>query len=245
LGTAACSRTPGEDRFAISCESDYEGFDLRDEIPGLAEGLESIEALPYDLPSTLTALLRTEARRWSLDAAWTAERLAVAAVTAGEAWADRDLELGFDAATGTLALRGAGGDVITDTVTNEEALILMPHEWAWRLSAMPLELPYGGAASLVQITDEGRIEIYDAFVNVVGGEPVWTPAGNYVTWKVTVSYTDAADRDRTMTAWYDSEAPHILVRYDDGAVSYLLSQAEAVGQTPIARGRASMRRWAP
>jgi len=42
------------------------------------------------------------------------------------------------------------------------------------------------------------------------------PAGIYVAWRVTVG--DA-------TAWYDSEAPHTLVRYEENGVIWQLSEA--------------------
>jgi hypothetical protein len=55
-------------------------------------------------------------------------------------------------------------------------------------------------------------------VVVRNAEPVWTPVGSFIAWRVTVG-----DRQ---TAWYDAEAPHTLVRYDDGLVTYLLSDVE-------------------
>ena len=60
LGTATCTRTAGNGRFGLSCQADYDGFDLADEIPGLGQGLESLENLPYDLPTGSTALLSTD-----------------------------------------------------------------------------------------------------------------------------------------------------------------------------------------
>ncbi|MGC9349265.1 MAG: CPBP family intramembrane glutamic endopeptidase [Anaerolineae bacterium] len=248
LGTATCTRSVDDDRFGLSCQADHEGFDLADEMPGLAGGLRSIEDLPYDLPAAAAAMLYTEAKTWSLEATWTDEALALEELTSDEEVSERQLRLSYVAGKAEVTLRNPDGDTTADTVSTasaEEGLILMPHEWAWRLSAMPLELPYGGEAVLVQTTDAGSIRLYDAFVQVAGGEPVWTPSGNYVTWKVTVSYADASDQERTLAAWYDSEAPHKLVRYDDGAVSYLLSQTESAGWTRESLSRSEKRRSAP
>jgi hypothetical protein len=54
-------------------------------------------------------------------------------------------------------------------------------------------------------------------VVVQGGEPIATPAGNYLAWRVEVG---------EQTAWYDVEPPHTLLRYDDGQSIYLLTGVE-------------------
>ena len=98
-------------------------------------------------------------------------------------------------------------------------------EWPWRLSALPFDLAYGSTQPLVLVNRQGYVNIVDAFIVVAGSEPAWTPAGNFVTWRVDVTYTLDGE-ETTLSAWYDVDAPHTLVRYDNGEVSYLLDKAE-------------------
>ncbi|NLE76941.1 MAG: hypothetical protein GX605_09345, partial [Chloroflexi bacterium] len=56
------------------------------------------------------------------------------------------------------------------------------------------------------------------FVVVAGAEPMWSPAGRFVVWRVEVG--------DQQVAWYDAQAPHTLVRYEDHGVTYLLTGVE-------------------
>ncbi len=35
------------------------------------------------------------------------------------------------------------------------------------------------------------------------------------------------------SAWFDTEEPHTLIRYDDGSVSYVLTDTQTEGQQTI------------
>jgi len=102
--------------------------------------------------------------------------------------------------------------------------VLLAAEWPWRLSALPFSLSYSRKATLAwpsrwrEETQSSGPVAEDICVVVRDAGPVWTPAGRFVTWRVTVG-----DRQ---TAWYDAEAPHTLVRYHDGIVTYLLTEVE-------------------
>jgi len=103
---------------------------------------------------------------------------------------------------------------------------LIGYEWAWRLQTLPFRLPYGAPVTVIQSDTQGMLHRVDGFVQVQGGEPVWTPSGNHITWKVRLTW-DALNGDpQSQTAWYDAQAPHTLVRLDDGAVSYVLATVE-------------------
>ena len=100
---------------------------------------------------------------------------------------------------------------------------LLMDEWPWRLSAMPLQIGYVAKVSLAwpsHYSQEAKRSIPmldETVVNVQGAEPLATPAGNFIAWKVSLG---------DQTAWYDIQAPHTLLRYDDGKVSYLLTSSQ-------------------
>lgn len=99
---------------------------------------------------------------------------------------------------------------------------LMAGEWPWRLSAVPFELAYSREISLVwpyrsaEGIDGRAPARRDGFVVVRTAEQVSTPAGEFVTWRVTVG-------DR-YTAWYTVEPPHTLIAYSDDMVTWRLKQ---------------------
>jgi hypothetical protein len=99
---------------------------------------------------------------------------------------------------------------------------LMAGGWPWRLSALPFQLAYSREATLLWPYrgvegGEGRVPAkQDVFVVVRTADLVTTPAGEFVTWRVTVGDTH--------TAWYTVDAPHHLVAYDDGMVHWQLTE---------------------
>ncbi len=109
----------------------------------------------------------------------------------------------------------AGGGVISP---------LMVGDWPWRLSALPLELLYTAEATLiwpyrrVDEIDDRAPATEDTFVVVRTAEQVSVPAGDFVTWRVTVG--------DTYTAWYTVDPPHTLVAYHDEMVTWRLTGVE-------------------
>lgn len=99
---------------------------------------------------------------------------------------------------------------------------LLPGEWPWRLSALPfkegLKEPVVVAYPLrwSEAAQESISQTEEHLVNVAGQESVDTPAGTFEAWKVTVG---------DETAWYRVEAPHIVVKYDNGMNTYLLTES--------------------
>jgi membrane protease YdiL (CAAX protease family) len=101
---------------------------------------------------------------------------------------------------------------------------LMVGEWPWRFSALPFELLYSAEANLLwpyrsaEGIDGRAPARQEGFVVVRTAEQVSTPAGEFVTWRVTVG--------EKYTAWYTVEPPHHLVAYDDDAVTWRLTQVD-------------------
>jgi membrane protease YdiL (CAAX protease family) len=101
---------------------------------------------------------------------------------------------------------------------------LMGGEWPWRLSALPFQLAYSREGVLlwpyrsVDDSDDRAPAKKDVTVVVRTAEEISTPAGEFVTWRVTVG--------QSYTAWYTVEAPHHLVAFDDGMLSWRLTAVE-------------------
>lgn len=100
------------------------------------------------------------------------------------------------------------------TVADLDAGAPLEEELPWRLAGMPFEI---GFARLVPVivpdsdprgTGNFRPALQDRLVFVEGGVMIETPAGKVLAWQVKIG-----DRQ---TAWYAVDAPHILLRYDDG-----------------------------
>jgi hypothetical protein len=97
---------------------------------------------------------------------------------------------------------------------------LLEGEWPWRLQALPFNLGYSRKVTLawpLHYSPETKKSVpysEDSLVVVTSSEPVSTPAGNFIAWKVTLG---------DQSAWYDVKAPYTLLRYDTSVVSYVLS----------------------
>ena len=92
------------------------------------------------------------------------------------------------------------------------------------MTALPFEIAYGARHPLLSVTPAGEYQAQARYVMVRDGEPVWTADENVLAWRVTVAAEGSADADGALSAWYDAEPPHTLVRYDDGAVTYVLEE---------------------
>lgn len=223
LGEADCTRNRTDQYITLVCEADSEEYDITSDFPGLEIDMED---MPVDLWGA-ARMLRTEPRSWSFSAGWLRNSLELSTLDAYE----RIPELGvvqllYRLEDGQASLAtGPDGDEITLNKA-KTGITLLPYEWAWRLGSIPFELAYAADANIVQLDPEGQAQLYPALVNVAGGEPTWTPAGTYIAWKVIVSWEDADGQEQQQTAWYDSNAPHTLVGFDDGTVTYALRSLE-------------------
>ncbi len=84
--------------------------------------------------------------------------------------------------------------------------LLASREWAWRMSGLPSRYHTARTQPSSMRTSEQSLST-SSFLHVVGGEPVWTPAGNYVTWRVNLTWDDGSGSERMESAWFDTEGP--------------------------------------
>lgn len=233
IGDAVCRRTQQSEGYLLECKADHEGYDLTQRLPFLDTWVEFDPGWwPSGVPAPQT-LLQAEPASWQLTAHWLGDDLGLQSYAASfESEQAKMLALTYTSGTAgdpTVSIQRPDD---TTTVSLPGAEVLMPYEWAWRLSALPLELATGGNTPVIALDAPDQDRVRSSFVNVVGGEPVWTPAGTFVTWKVTVTWQNSEGQEQTQTAWYDAAAPHTLVRLDDGAVIYALHTIESASQIP-------------
>ena len=92
-------------------------------------------------------------------------------------------------------------------------------EWPWRLQALPFSLGYSRWISLARPllwSEEAQAsvpQVVKTLLVVEGAEPLATPAGNFIAWRVKVG---------DQTAWYDADIPHTLLQYDNGIERFML-----------------------
>lgn len=93
-------------------------------------------------------------------------------------------------------------------------------EWPWRFSALPFQGFYSAEAALLDPgpPEGGDPTLTHTSVVIYGSEPVATPAGTYIAWRVQVG--------ETHVAWYDAQAPHALVAWEDGVERWVLTSVE-------------------
>jgi membrane protease YdiL (CAAX protease family) len=93
-------------------------------------------------------------------------------------------------------------------------------EWPWRLSALPFQSFYSAKAALLdpEPSEGDRPTLTSISVVIYGSEPIVTPADSYVAWRVEVGDDHVA--------WYDTEAPHPLVAWEDGMERWVLTSVE-------------------
>lgn len=95
---------------------------------------------------------------------------------------------------------------------------LMVGEWPWRFSALPLALAYAREVPAIWpfYSETSEVVEEETMITVRTAEPLSTPAGDFVTWRVTFG--------DTYRAWYHVNAPYTLVGFDDGMVTWLLAE---------------------
>jgi hypothetical protein len=100
------------------------------------------------------------------------------------------------------------------------ATVIEGSEWPWRFSALPFQGFYSAQAALLDPDPIEGTEPTLTYTSVVvyGAEPIATPAGSFVAWRVEVGDHHVA--------WYDAEAPHTLVALEDGIESWVLTSVE-------------------
>lgn len=198
VGEGVCAYQPAGDTLALDCTLENEAFEIR-------RG---------------NSYWSSDERTVTLEANWTAADMSL--VTA---------ELGIDGATSNLTAVATStdgevrvavsGSNVGGSATTVAPPVLLDSFWPWRLSALPFAPGLVQKATLVYPSrwdpdlNANAIAVTETAVVVQGVEPVSTPAGIFQAWRVTVDGN---------SAWYTVAAPHTLVKYDDGFLTYLLAE---------------------
>ncbi len=236
VGEATCTTIPALGIVVLTCDAAHDVVDLVAQVPtwggrragGVLDDASSdtLRQLPFGL-SNLTQLLYADATSWHMVATWTSPALTLERLHMELQRGDLPVtELRFPTPGAEDAPIAPNRREDPDDLRSGDPSTLIGYEWAWRLQTLPFRLPYGAPITVIQSDAQGVLHRTDGFVKVQGGEPIWTPSGNHITWKVRLTW-DAPNGDpQSQTAWYDAQAPHTLVRLDDGAVSYVLAAVE-------------------
>ena len=100
---------------------------------------------------------------------------------------------------------------------------LISGEWPWRVSGIPFQVSYIRKVTLAwplrwSPEQNRNLPLNENLALVVsGGEPLSVPAGNFIAWKVILD---------DETAWYDTQPPHVLLRYDNGFQNFVLAESK-------------------
>jgi len=158
--------------------------------------------------------LGSAAFRWTQSAVWDGARMQLQLLEGHYETGNETASVRAELGEGELRVQN---DPIGTSMQSREfsANGLINGEWPWRLSALSFEDTYSVRGSLLQpYLPDGDQAADNAIVIVVqGGEPLATPVGNYIAWRVEIG---------EQTAWYDVQAPHHLLQYDDGPHTYTL-----------------------
>jgi membrane protease YdiL (CAAX protease family) len=199
VGEAHCRLTPGRDAIRFECESEYDASDswMRFVQPQMGESTLAVSWSPADLGIQ-------SAESYYLDDG-VETRLDVIADDSGDLAAQWQRD---------------GNEWTEETLT---AGALLAGEWPWRVATLPLDVSYVRRAMLAAPPPEARWgrerkpAVQSSHVLVKGAEPVGTPAGNFLAWRVT-----AGDQ----TAWIDVDQPQTVVQFDDGRFTWVLVGSE-------------------
>jgi hypothetical protein len=234
VGEAECTLTPGPDAFVLDCSMEQSAYEADAPTGFFKEGdATQRQTVRWDRQTLglegaqIDAAFSEGPDQVELDAR--VEDGTMSVRVAGPAGQSEPFDRCYD-------LSGAqqtGGSPPTDDPCRVDGALLagggassplMVGEWPWRLSALPLELAYSREADFlwpyryVEGIDDRAPARQDVFVVVRTAEQVSTPAGDFVTWRVTV-----AERH---TVWYTVESPHHLVAYSDDMVTWQLTDVD-------------------
>ena len=196
VGEGICELDPGTDTVSLDCTLQNEAFEIRQD----------------------NSYWSSDERTVTLDATWTAEGMALLAAETRIEGSSSELTAAAQRKDDEMLISVAGSH-IGDGSTTVAPPVLLDMLWPWQLSALPFSSGLVREATLVYPSrwdpdlNASVLTVTDAAVVIHGVESVNTPAGHFMAWCVTVD---------GHTAWYEVEAPHTLVKYDDGFLLYFL-----------------------
>ncbi len=207
VGEMACTLRPMSDRVSLSCEGEHKSF-----------------SPPFPTGWTwLDEKLSGEAAAQTLVAMWTRADLQLVSLRGQRRTAGEALCLTVTPISNALtAITSRHGREVGRV--SVPADLLVEGEWPWRMGGLPFKVGYGAYVPYLY-PEEGSPRLVRAYLLVERGEPVWTPAGNFVAWKVTVQY-ETSSGEVTRSAWYDARPPHTLLQYEADRVIYRLAGEE-------------------
>jgi len=205
----------------------YMVYDLEEQVIGTAEAQVTRVGSNYDLTIkvSMTPQQKLSASQnpvGSLEASytWDGSTLTVVSGDIQQTTAAGTLNGTINKVNDGLRLDPSGNNAQSGLVLPAD--VLLPGEWPWRLTASEFSELSAWMVSVVSIQADGFQQVQadgtsdHPILQNQGAEPLAVPAGNYIAWKVTLG---------EQTAWYDSQAPHTLLRYDDGQHSLRLASA--------------------
>jgi len=232
VGQAECSVQPEAESFVLECEMEQSAYEVDAPSGFFKDGdVTQTQTVRWDretmalLDAKIEAAYTVGEEEAALEAVVSEGRLGVRVEEEGQPV--REFERCYQLENGE-----ADPSPVEEPCRLEDDLVagggifspLLAGEWPWRFSALPMELAYSREATVVWPYRsaegvEGRVPAKEeVFVVVRTAEQVATPAGEFVTWRVTVG--------EKVTAWYTAEAPHHLVAYSDDMVTWRVTGIE-------------------
>jgi hypothetical protein len=212
VGTVECLLEPQETAYSLTCHRQQSAYEA-DTGSGVYYGGEVDERVTAHWGRADLRLQRVDRERGQ-EGSWRSfsavpEGSAVSATLGPQEGPPRALHLPLPAPSGAL-LPGR-----TRPLT-----VIEGSEWPWRFMALPFQGVYSAQAALLDPdpTEGDDPTLSSTTVLVYGSEPVYTPAGTFVAWRVEVG--------EERVAWYDAEAPHTLVKLENWIEDWVLVSVE-------------------
>jgi hypothetical protein len=212
VGTIECSLDPGSSEYTLTCSRRQSAYEA-DTGHGVYYDGDVDERMSVEWRRSTLRLLavdrqREQASPWRSFSAAPLED-AVEVTLAAQEGPPRTLRLALpEPARARLPQRA------------RPATVIERGEWPWRFSALPFQGFYSAQAALIEPDPpEGSDPTLTSVpVVVYGAEPIETPAGTFVAWRVEVG--------EKAVAWYDAQAPHTLVAMEDWTENWVLTSVE-------------------
>lgn len=198
VGEAQCQLTPAAGEYALDCDIQQETFEY----------------------TTGSSLWAGEAYQDHLEVRWLAEDMSLTALQRERTNAKGVHTVRAQTEGGEVSLTVSEDDTATGSLSfPAESLVI--DEWPWRLMGQTFSAGVARETSVVWPAQYdaslgiSTITQRDQVMVVIGLDTVTVPAGTMFTWKVELG---------DQTAWYELDAPHRLVKWDNGMITYEMTE---------------------